>query len=114
MIDCFLGDEDLKNLKRPIITILIFFIITSFFSLAQTNQGFAQELLAPKNFRVQVYENHNQLSWENSKNGNITTHIIVERSVDKGEFRQHTYLSGSRESYNDYSISNGHVCTLYV
>lgn len=114
MIDCFLGDEDLKNLKRPIITILIFFIITSFFSLAQTNQGFAQELLAPKNFRVQVYENHNQLSWENSKNGNITTHIIVERSVDKGEFRQHTYLSGSRESYNDYSISNGHVYTYRV
>ena len=114
MIDCFLGDEDLKNLKRPIITILIFFIITSFFSLAQTNQGFAQSLLAPTDFDVQVHKNNIHLTWKNSKNANTITYNIVERSVDKGEFQRHAYLSGSTESYYDYSISNGHIYTYRV
>ena len=107
----YLGDEGLKSVKRPIITILIFIIITSCFNIAQINQGFAQSLLAPVNFTVQVNENYNKLSWDNSKNPNITTYIIIERSVDKGEFSQLAYLSGSRESYNDYSVSNGHVYT---
>jgi hypothetical protein len=110
----YLGDEGLKNLKKPIITMLVFVIITSCFNIAQTNQGFAQSLLAPTDFDVQVHKNNIHLTWKNSKNSNTITYNIVERSVDKGEFQRHAYLSGSTESYYDYSISNGHIYTYRV
>ena len=101
----------MKYLRKSIIAILIFVIITSCLGFFQTNQAFALSLLAPKNFSVRVYQDYNKLTWENSKNPNVVTYTVIERSVDNGEFRQLTLLGGSRESYNDYSVSNGHVYT---
>jgi len=105
-----LGVEDLKKFTKYIIAMLLI-IITSCPGFFHTYKGFALSILEPKNFSVQVNQNYNELIWKNSDNPNITTYIIIERSVDKGEFSQLTLLSGSRESYKDYSVSNGHVYT---
>ena len=101
----------MKKLKRPIITILIFVIITSCFSLVQINQGFALDLLTPKNFSVQVNHNYNKLSWENNNKNPELISIIIERSIDQGEFHQIADLGGKRISYNDNFVYNGHVYT---
>ena len=101
----------MKKFTKHITAILIFVMITSCPGLFQTNKGFALTILEPKNLSVRVNQNYNELTWKNSENPNITTYIVVERSVDKGEFSQLTVLAGSRESYNDYLISNGHVYT---
>ncbi|NLX63923.1 MAG: hypothetical protein GX022_03970 [Clostridiaceae bacterium] len=100
----------MKKFKKYIIAVLIF-IIMSYPGFSRTNKGFALSLQAPKNLSVTVNQNYNELTWENGENPNVTTYIIIERSVDKGEFSQLTLLSGSRVSYKDYSVSNGHVYT---
>ena len=100
--------QKFTNYKVAILIVVIIMFNIVFF---QTNKGFALSLPAPKDFSVQVNQNYNELKWENSENPNITTYIIIERSVDKGEFSQFTLLSSSRESYKDYSVSNGHVYT---
>lgn len=67
--------------------------------------------MAPKNFKVQVYLDYNHLSWENQSSTNATYQIIIERSVDQGEFHEIVKLSGYRDSYNDSSVTNGHIYT---
>jgi fibronectin type 3 domain-containing protein len=101
----------LKKLKRLITITLLFVFLISYLDLSQINQGFALEILAPDNFSVRVDQDHNQLTWENKNSTDITTYIIIEKSIDQGEFHQIANLSGFRTSYADYSISNGHVYT---
>ena len=101
----------MKKFKRPIITILIFVIITSCFSLTHTNQGFAQELRAPGNFSVQINNTHNRLTWDSIRSIDVTGQVIIEKSVDQGEFHQIANVSGNINSYNDYTVTNGHVYT---
>lgn len=79
--------------------------------MSQINQGLALEILAPDNFSVRVDQEHNLLTWENKNSKDIITYIIIERSVDQGEFHQLANLSRYRTSYTDYSVANGHVYT---
>ncbi|MGI6123590.1 MAG: S-layer homology domain-containing protein [Acetivibrionales bacterium] len=101
----------MKKLQKTLIIISLIIIFTFCLSLFQRNQGLALEILPPSNFSVQVSQVNNKLTWENKNSASITTNIIIERSIDQGEFHQIAYLSGSRNSYTDNSISNGHVYT---
>ena len=102
----------MKKFTNYIIAILLFIFLFIFYpGFSKTNKAFALNLLEPENLSVTVNQNYNELTWKNSENPNVTTYIVIERSVDKGEFSQLTLLSGSRESYKDYSVTNGHVYT---
>lgn len=101
----------MKKLQKTLIIISLIIIFTFCLSLFQRNQGLALEILPPSNFSVQVSNTHNLLAWENRSSTNLTTQIIIERSVDQGEFHEIANLSGSRNSYIDYIVTNGHVYT---
>jgi len=83
-------------------------LLISYSGILTLNTAGAATLSAPKQFRVQVFQTYNVLSWTNNVSESFL-YTIIERATDQGEFIPIVYLDKSYTSYTDRSVLNGHV-----
>lgn len=102
------------NLYKRILCIFIavIIILSMLFSLVLSAiPVFGAELPAPQNFKAEINGTYVKISWENLDTGTSYYYTVIEKSTDHGEFVPIASLYKGRTSYNDYSISNGHIYT---
>ena len=100
------------NLYKRILCIFIavIIILSMLFSLVLSAiPVFGAELPAPQNFKAEINGTYVKISWENLDTGTSYYYTVIEKSTDHGEFVPIASLYKGRTSYNDYSISNGHI-----
>ena len=92
--------------------IAIIIILSMILSLVLSSLPvFGAELPAPTNFKAEINKNYIALSWNNQDTDTSYYYTIIEKSTDHGEFHPVASLYKGRTTYNDYSISNGHIYT---
>lgn len=107
-----LGGIILKRIKKVIAFILIAMLLIPCLSRANTIKSFGAVLSAPEDFSVEPYSSYNLLEWTNTNK--VFTYILIERSIDQGEFYPISQISGNISQYKDYSITNGHIYTYRI
>lgn len=99
----------LVKAKKILTFLLALLLLTTYSFVLPKNPAGALTLYAPKNFEGHINQNYVKLMWENPNDSFSFT--VIEKRIDQDSFYPVVTLNKTITSYNDYSITNGHVYT---